>query len=217
MTRRASCPECSATLKQTADLEHQPRQERQAGGAPVGPIATAVVIAAMLGLAAGGGVVYLYSKPVVSPVVVQAPPTHSDAAHGGTERQNERDRAVVAQQHDLERVPDGQAPQKRPDPPFLALRHDLERAPDGPPPQEQHDPQPAHPGDGRIPQEPAAIAPPAQHPRWQYVVIPLPADNNRATERLNSLADEGWEYLGLISTALPLRACGITRTNNPLR
>jgi hypothetical protein len=203
MTRRASCPECSATLKQTDDLEDQPRQERQAGGAPVGLIAAAVVIAAILGLAAGGGVVYLYSKPVVSPVVAEVAPTHPGAAHGGAERQNVPNPAVIAQRHDLERVPDGLAPQKRPDPPLLAQRHDLDRVPDGPAPQKQPDPQPLHPGDGHIQPEAAAVAPPAQHPSWQYVVIPLPADNNRATERLNSLADEGWEYLGLISTSLP--------------
>jgi hypothetical protein len=199
----AEGPRATPGMKQTAHLENQPRHQRQAGGVPVGMIAAAAKAAAMLGLAAGGGFVYLYSKPVASPVVVEVPPAHSNAAPDGVTQQNEPDPPVVAQGHDLERVPEGLAREEQPDPPLLAKRQDLEGMPDGPAPQKQPDPQPPHPGDGHIQQDAAAVAPPAQQQRWRYVVVTLPVDSHRATEQLNSLADLGWEYVGLISTSLP--------------
>jgi hypothetical protein len=178
MTRRTNCPELRF-------------------------IAAAAAAALLLGVAAGGAGVSLYLKPAASSVVVEVPPAHPDAAPDGATRENEPDPPVVAQGNDLERVPDGQAPQKQPDPPVLAKRQDLERMPGGAGPPQQPDPQPHHPGDGEIQQDAAAVTPPAQQPRWRYVVVTLPVDSHRATQQLNSLADLGWEYVGLISSAAP--------------
>ncbi|OWK43876.1 hypothetical protein FRUB_03475 [Fimbriiglobus ruber] len=42
-----------------------------------------------------------------------------------------------------------------------------------------------------------------QEQRWEYKVITLPAQSDQATEQLNKLAAVGWEYVGLINTAIP--------------
>jgi hypothetical protein len=49
----------------------------------------------------------------------------------------------------------------------------------------------------------APAAQPAQNQRWQYLVVSLPADVNQATDQLNGLAGDRWEYAGLISTSIP--------------
>jgi hypothetical protein len=187
-------------VKQSARLEDQPRHQRQAGGVRARVIAAAAAAALVLAVPAAGGVVYLYLKAVASSVVLEVPPAHPDAAPDGETQQSEPDTPAVAQRRDLERAPDGRAPQRQLL--LISKRQDLEGVPDGPEPQKQPDPQPPHPGDGPIQQD-AAVAPPAQQQRWRYVVVTLPVDSHRATEQLNSLADGGWEYVGLISSSVP--------------
>ena len=40
-----------------------------------------------------------------------------------------------------------------------------------------------------------------QQPHWEYKVVSLPLDSNKATIQLNALAHDGWEYVGLINTS----------------
>jgi hypothetical protein len=37
--------------------------------------------------------------------------------------------------------------------------------------------------------------------RWEYKVVALPLDSNKATDQMNALARDGWEYVGLINTS----------------
>jgi hypothetical protein len=46
-------------------------------------------------------------------------------------------------------------------------------------------------------------------PRWQYKVECFSENTASATEQLNKLTDDGWEYVGLINTAA-------ARPNGPL-
>jgi hypothetical protein len=43
----------------------------------------------------------------------------------------------------------------------------------------------------------------ANAPQWEYKVVTLlyQSDDERMTKQLNQLADDGWEYVGLVSTA----------------
>jgi hypothetical protein len=43
----------------------------------------------------------------------------------------------------------------------------------------------------------------AQPQRWQYLFLSPSGDINRATEQLNLLAGDGWEYAGLFNTSTP--------------
>jgi hypothetical protein len=37
-------------------------------------------------------------------------------------------------------------------------------------------------------------------PRWQYMVVAFHGDVEKQTKQFNDLADQGWEYVGLIAT-----------------
>ncbi len=58
--------------------------------------------------------------------------------------------------------------------------------------------------------QPQALAQQPEKPlvRWEYKVEVFPFGNAEATKRLNELADEGWEYVGLVGTARPSPAPG---------
>jgi hypothetical protein len=39
-----------------------------------------------------------------------------------------------------------------------------------------------------------------QAPRWQYMVVNFHGDVEKQTKLLTDLADQGWEYVGLVAT-----------------
>jgi hypothetical protein len=41
---------------------------------------------------------------------------------------------------------------------------------------------------------------PLQPPRWEYMVVSFHGEVDKQTKALNDLADQGWEYVGLVST-----------------
>jgi hypothetical protein len=56
----------------------------------------------------------------------------------------------------------------------------------------------------RADEQGAAFAEPAlPKQRWEYLVVALPIDSDKATAQINKLADEGWEYVGLVNTSNP--------------
>ena len=40
-------------------------------------------------------------------------------------------------------------------------------------------------------------------PQWEFKVTSVPPNADRATKELNALADDGWEYVGLVNTSTP--------------
>jgi hypothetical protein len=48
-----------------------------------------------------------------------------------------------------------------------------------------------------------ALAQQPEKPRWEYKVEALSTNAVYASTRLNQLADEGWEYVGLTATSVP--------------
>jgi hypothetical protein len=42
---------------------------------------------------------------------------------------------------------------------------------------------------------------PDKAPPWEYKVVVFPLASDEATKRLNDLADDGWEYVGLVGTS----------------
>jgi hypothetical protein len=193
-------PQTTPETKRTAYLEGQPRRVWQAAGVHVGVVAATALL---LGLTAGGGAAYLHLRPAVATVVVDASPAQRDAAPDQRAPQKPPDFPLFTPRHDTDRLPDDSALHKQADPPLLALRQDAERVPDGPAPQQKANPGLPRPGDGRTQQDDASAALPVQNQRWQYLVVSLPADVNQATDQLNGLAGDRWEYAGLISTSIP--------------
>ncbi len=65
------------------------------------------------------------------------------------------------------------------------------------------DPQKPVPAPAKLPVQ--AVQAPATPPgqRWEYLVTALSQTPNEATDQLNKLANDGWEYLGLINTSTP--------------
>jgi hypothetical protein len=45
-------------------------------------------------------------------------------------------------------------------------------------------------------------------PQWEYKVTSLPVNAGEAAKQLNNLADEGWEYVGLVNTSTPRAQAG---------
>ena len=45
-------------------------------------------------------------------------------------------------------------------------------------------------------------------PQWEYKVMSLPLNADQATKQLNTLADDGWEYVGLVNTSIPRAPAG---------
>jgi hypothetical protein len=186
-----------------APAEHRLRQSRQPGGVPVSAVVAALAAALTSGLAAGGGVAYLHWKRAAHPVVVNVPPAPQEVALLGEEPQTEPDLPLLAQGLNPELAPGGQAPREQPDPTLLAHQPDLARVSKERSPQKQPVPQPPRPGDGGAEHDAAPAGPAPRKERWQYLVVTLPVDSNRATAQLNRLAGQGWEYLGLINTSIP--------------
>jgi hypothetical protein len=193
----------TSRIKQTAYRVGQARPESQAGGVPTIVIGVVAAAALVLGLAVGGGVAYLNLRPVGSPGVGNMRPAQPDRARDGRAIGKQPDAPLFAHGHDPNRMPDGQAPQKEPDPPLVARLQDPKRMPEAAASEKQPDLQLARAAEARV----QANVPPggeaAQKQRWEYLVVTLPADNNNATDQMNRLAGEGWEYLGLINTSIP--------------
>jgi hypothetical protein len=40
-------------------------------------------------------------------------------------------------------------------------------------------------------------------PQWEYKVTSVSPNADQATKELNPLADDGWEYVGLVNTSIP--------------
>lgn len=40
-------------------------------------------------------------------------------------------------------------------------------------------------------------------PQWEYKVTSVSPNADQATKELNALADDGWEYVGLVNTSTP--------------
>ena len=40
-------------------------------------------------------------------------------------------------------------------------------------------------------------------PQWEYKVTSVSPNADQATKELNALADDGWEYVGLVNTSIP--------------
>jgi hypothetical protein len=56
---------------------------------------------------------------------------------------------------------------------------------------------------GRAPQAQAQKQPPpVVVPQWEYWVLMVPSEANGATKYLNQLAEDRWEYVGLVSTSV---------------
>jgi hypothetical protein len=199
----AAGPQTTPGTKRTTYLEGRPRRERRAGGVHVGVIGAAAAAALLLGLAVDGGVAYLHLNPGVAPVVVDASPAQRDAAPDQPAPQKPPDSALSRNGVILDRVPDNSALHKHADLPLLAQRQDPKRVPDWPAPQKKANPDLARLAHGRMQQHAAPAAEPAENQRWQYLVVSLPADVNQATDQLNGLAGDRWEYAGLISTSMP--------------
>jgi hypothetical protein len=49
----------------------------------------------------------------------------------------------------------------------------------------------------------AEAQPPAAPARWEYKVVALPYGPDEATRQMNQLAEDRWEYVGLVTTARP--------------
>ncbi len=45
-------------------------------------------------------------------------------------------------------------------------------------------------------------------PPWEYKVTSLSLNAEQATKQLNTLADDGWEYIGLVNTSTPRSPAG---------
>jgi len=45
-------------------------------------------------------------------------------------------------------------------------------------------------------------------PQWEYKVTSLSLNADQATKQLNTLADDGWEYVGLVNTSTPRAPAG---------
>jgi hypothetical protein len=51
---------------------------------------------------------------------------------------------------------------------------------------------------------PQALAQRAEKPpQWEYKAVVMPFGSDEATKKLNELADDGWEYVGLVGTSVP--------------
>jgi hypothetical protein len=195
-------PRATATIKETASMVGQTWDEKHARGVPVGVIGAVAVAALVLGLALGGGGAYLCWRLLAFPPVVILPPTQQAPAQNGLALDTQPDAPLVAHGHDPDRTTDGHAPPQRPDPTPLARLQDLKGMPDAEASQKQPELRLAR-AEASVQADVPPAGQAAQKQRWEYLVVTLPADNNQATEQMNRLAGEGWEYLGLISTSIP--------------
>jgi hypothetical protein len=182
-------------------MDDQARQENHARGVPVGVIGAVAAAAIVLGLALGGGVAYLYRSPVASPTVINLRPAQQVPAQNKLALEPQPDAPFVAHSHDPDRTTDGHAPPERPDPTLLARLQDLKGAPDAEASQKQHELRLAR-AEARVQADVPPAGQAAQKQRWEYLVVTLPADNNQATQQMNRLSSEGWEYLGLVNTSI---------------
>jgi hypothetical protein len=170
---------------------------------PVRLIGAVAAAALVLGLVLGGGVAYFSWRPVGSPVVANERPAQPDTTRDGPAIEKQPDAPLFGHGREPNRTFDGPTPQKQPNPHLVARLRDPQRVPDVEPTEKQPELQLALAAEVRM----QANVPPggqaAQKQRWEYLVITVPADTKNATDQLNRLAGDGWEYLSLINTSIP--------------
>jgi hypothetical protein len=59
------------------------------------------------------------------------------------------------------------------------------------------------PAPAKPPEKPVQAPATPPPPRWEYLVTSLSQKSNEATDQLNKLGNDGWEYLGLINISTP--------------
>jgi hypothetical protein len=181
---------------ETAD---QPHRKTKAGGAPLGLSGAAVVIELILAIALVGGATYCYLKPAERPRTAVVLPTTPAAGPDAPTPQQPVAPPLPAQRQDKALKPAPQRsvePRRRVASDRLAQQHvGSGAAPTTSKPQ---------PEGARVPSQKELIAAPRMvKERWRYLVVAVPDDAHAATDQLNELADQGWEYLGLVNTAVP--------------